>query len=140
MSHNAAHSGHNAHGDAHGDLGHILPMKTYITVLGILLVLTVLTVGVAQAHFPSPWNIIVAMLVASVKAMLVALFFMHLKYEHPATWAYAFLPIFLLFLLIGGVFIDNPTRTNGALIPIAAEIRGEAVPVPPAPQHPALHH
>ena len=76
-----------------------------------LLVLTVVTVGVAQFDFGN-WNIIVAMFVASIKAALVAMFFMHLKYEDPFTWIYAVIPLFLLFLLIGGVFIDNPFRTN----------------------------
>ena len=103
---------HNSeHGDGEHGLGHILPKSVYLSVLIALLILTVITVGIAQFDFGN-WNIIVAMIVASIKAGLVALFFMHLKYEDPFTWIYAFVPIFLLFLLIGGVFIDNPFRTN----------------------------
>ena len=56
---------------------------------------------------------IIAMLIASIKAILVALYFMHLKYEHPLTWLYAIFPMVLLFFLIGGLFIDNPFRIDG---------------------------
>lgn len=93
------------------DLGHILPFKVYLSVCLALLVLTVITVGISRVDF-GVLNIIVAMLVASCKALLVALFFMHLKYENPITWLYALFPIFLLFLLIGLLFVDNPLRTD----------------------------
>ncbi len=92
------------------DLGHIVPYKTFLTVFISLVCLTVITVAVSRIDF-GVMNIVVAMAIASVKAMLVALFFMHLKYENPVTWLYAIFPIILLFIMIGGVFIDNPFRT-----------------------------
>ena len=78
--HSTPHQVHNEHHD-----GHILPIRVYWTVLIILLLLTIVTVAVAQVDF-AQWgygtlNIIVAMLIASVKAGIVALFFMHLKYD-----------------------------------------------------------
>jgi|1048.fasta_scaffold30249_2 cytochrome c oxidase subunit 4 len=109
MSHHE--HGHDCNHDSHGDhVGHIVPGHVYRNILIALMVLTVITVGVAQIEFGGVWNIIVAMIVASIKATLVALFFMHLKYEDKFTWIYAVIPLFLLFLLIGGVFIDNPFR------------------------------
>ena len=99
--------------DHHSELGHILPFKVYLKVFISLLVLTVITVVNAKVKFfdfGGNINLIIAMFVASIKAGIVALFFMHLKYENPITWLYAFFPIFLLFILIGGVFIDNPLR------------------------------
>jgi cytochrome c oxidase subunit 4 len=48
---------------------------------GVLLGLTVLTVLVAQVHLGEA-NVVVALAIACLKATLVALFFMHLKYEH----------------------------------------------------------
>lgn len=107
MSHHSA-----AHGkvDPH-DLGHIIPFSVYASVCGALLVLTIITVWVAQIDF-GVMNIVVAMIIASIKATLVALFFMHLKYENPVTWLYAFFPLFLLALLIGALFLDNPYRTD----------------------------
>lgn len=93
------------------DLGHIVPVKTYTTIFGILLFLTIVTVWVAQFDF-GVLNIFIAVAIATVKATLVAMFFMHLKYENSITYMYVFFPIFLLFLLIGLVFIDNPFRIN----------------------------
>ncbi|MDZ4785246.1 MAG: cytochrome C oxidase subunit IV family protein [bacterium] len=109
MSHHE-HNETDSHDNSHGNgLGHIIPKSVYALVLGALIILTVITVAIAQVDFGN-WNIIVAMLVSSVKATIVALFFMHLKYEDPFTWIYAVIPIFLLIVLIAGVFIDNPFR------------------------------
>lgn len=60
---------------------HILPMSTYLGVAAALLVLTAVTVWVAQFHF-GEWNLVVAMIVAATKAILVALIFMHLLYDN----------------------------------------------------------
>ena len=100
-----------AHAEDHAshELGHIIPLRIYCYVLGALVVLTAVTVAVAQFDFGN-WNLVVAMAVASVKATLVALFFMHLKYENPATWTYAIIPFIFLLVLLGGVFMDNPFR------------------------------
>ena len=99
------------HGIDPHDLGHIVPFKMYAKVLGMLFVLTAVTVWIAGFDFGS-MNLVVAMLVASVKATLVALFFMHLKYENPITWLYAVFPLFFLMVMLAGVFIDNPYRGN----------------------------
>ncbi|MDO8527817.1 MAG: c-type cytochrome [Deltaproteobacteria bacterium] len=55
--------------------------KVYIKVWLTLLCLTVMTVAVSYYNF-GDWNIFVAMLVATIKAVLVCLFFMHLKYDN----------------------------------------------------------
>jgi caa(3)-type oxidase subunit IV len=97
-----------AHSDtphAHGDGPHITPLGTYFTVFGCLLVLTVLTVLVSYMGLPSTLSIVVAMLVASAKATLVILWFMHLKYDTPfnrlvfasAPWFIALFFIFTMF-------------------------------------------
>jgi len=122
--------------DKHGnsELGHILPLSYYRNTLFALLALTVLTVAVSNVQFETgALNIIVAMLVASVKAMLVALFFMHLRYEHPVTWVYAALPIILLVILLSGLFIDNPFRPDPRQ-PMGSSIMEEHAPANP------LHH
>jgi cytochrome c oxidase subunit 4 len=111
-----------SHGSHHGSgedishqLGHIQPQRIYVAVFFSLLVLTAITVAMAKVDFGNPSiNLVIAMLVASVKAGLVALFFMHLRYEHPLTWVYVVLPVFLLGILLGGVFIDNPNRSDEA--------------------------
>jgi cytochrome c oxidase subunit 4 len=60
---------------------HILPLKVYLTIGAVLLLATAVTVIVAQFDF-GPFNLLVAMLIAATKATLVALYFMHLKYDH----------------------------------------------------------
>ena len=59
---------------------HIIPFGVYIKVLSALLILTVITVAVAQVNFGA-WNAVIAMGIATVKAALVLLYFMHLKYD-----------------------------------------------------------
>ncbi len=95
-------------GESH-DLGHIVPFKTYANILGILLVLTIVTVAISYVDF-GMMNIIVAMIIASIKAGLVGLYFMHLKYEKPYIWLFVLFPFILLLTMIGGIFIDNPLR------------------------------
>ncbi len=79
---------------------HIVGNSVYIIVWVALMILTAVTVWVARHDF-GVLNIVVALGIASVKASIVALFFMHLKYEDKLTWAFAIYPIFLLALLIG---------------------------------------
>jgi len=59
---------------------HVMPLKTYFTVFGALIFLTVITVLVSYANL-GPASLPVAMFVALIKAGLVVGFFMHLKYD-----------------------------------------------------------
>jgi cytochrome c oxidase subunit IV len=97
--------------DQHSDIGHAGHIGLYFKILLVLLFLTVATVGIAQVDFGSA-NLVIAMLVASVKALLVAMFFMHLKYEDKIIWLYAVIPIILLLIMLIGVFIDSPMRVE----------------------------
>jgi len=105
------HHGHHATEIDPHELGHVIPFKLYLTVFATLVGLTVITVAASHVDFGAGWaNVVIAMLIASVKAGLVALFFMHLKYENPITWLYVAFPILLIFIMLGGVFLDNPNR------------------------------
>ncbi|MGE4170469.1 MAG: cytochrome C oxidase subunit IV family protein [Candidatus Margulisiibacteriota bacterium] len=65
----------------HGHSHHfIVPIKYYIFTFVSLLVLTVLTVVIAQFNF-GEWNIIIALAVAMLKAAMVAMFFMGLRWD-----------------------------------------------------------
>lgn len=59
---------------------HVVPYATHIKVWVALIVLTAITIGVAQIHLGT-WNDVVAFTVATLKAAFVLAFFMHLKYE-----------------------------------------------------------
>ncbi|MBI1920310.1 MAG: cytochrome C oxidase subunit IV family protein [Geobacter sp.] len=83
--------------------------RIYIIIWGALLVLTGVTWGVSYINL-GMGNVAVALLIASVKASLVALFFMHLRYESKLVWAFALFPLFFLALIIGGTLSDTLFR------------------------------
>lgn len=94
-------------GEAHDH--HVVPAKTYVNVLLILLVLTVITVAAAQFDF-GVMNTFIAIIIATVKAAFVAAIFMNLKYDsklHIVVFAAA---IFFLVLLYSFSVIDIVTR------------------------------
>ena len=58
---------------------HVVAKKTYYTIFASLMVLTMVTVWVSGFDL-GPLNTVVALAIAGVKATLVVLFFMHVKY------------------------------------------------------------
>lgn len=97
------HSDHEAH--SHGGL------KQYLAVLGALLVLTIITVGASYLDFGSA-NIVIAVLIATVKASLVALFFMHLKDDNPVNAMILVSCFLFLGLLLTFCLLDIENRVN----------------------------
>lgn len=85
--------------NSHAHTPHVLPLKVYLGVGAALLFLTVVTVIVAQVPLGG-WNLVVALMVASIKALLVASFFMHLYYDHKLYYI-----IFSIGVLVLSVFI-----------------------------------
>ena len=59
---------------------HIIPRKTYFVVWGILMALMVLTAVLSRMNL-GDWSTVIALGIAAIKALLVLLFFMHLRYE-----------------------------------------------------------
>lgn len=104
-----AHSHSHSHG--HDEVGHVVPEGTFLKVLLALLVLTVVTVAIAQVDL-GKLNIVGALLIASLKAGLVILIFMHGKYENKILWTYIVIPFVLLAIMIGGIFTDDPFRDH----------------------------
>jgi cytochrome c oxidase subunit 4 len=73
---------------AHGGEHHILPLGIYWAVFTALVVGTVLTVWTARIDL-GHMNVVVALSIAAVKALLVILFFMHVKYSSKLVWLFA---------------------------------------------------
>jgi cytochrome c oxidase subunit 4 len=84
-------------------------VKTFVTVWAALLVLTALTVFVATLEL-GPFNAIVALTIATVKALLVLLFFMELRYSTALTKVAVTAAIFFFLLLVGLTLSDYLTR------------------------------
>lgn len=81
----------------------------YIAVWAALVLLTAATVAASYMQL-GMMNVVVALLIASVKASLVALFFMHLRYDSRLVWGFALTPVFFLALIIAGTLSDTLFR------------------------------
>ncbi len=92
----------------------IVPVRVYFTVFLALLILTFLTTGVAflDLGFFSP---VVALTIAIVKASLVVLFFMHLRYSTRLTWVVGGAGLFWLGILFALSLSDYLTRAWGRI-------------------------
>jgi cytochrome c oxidase subunit IV len=88
---------------------HILPRSLYFGIFGALMVLTAATVGLAFVDLGF-MNVIVALSVAVVKATLVVLFFMHVKYSSKLTWMVVGAGVFWLFILLSLLMLDYSSR------------------------------
>lgn len=91
---------------------HVIPVKTYLAVAAALITMTGLTVAISFIDL-GPFNITVALLIASVKALLVAFFFMHLFWDNKL-----YLVLFasgLLFLTIFLTLTMFDTETRGSV-------------------------
>lgn len=69
-------------GTTHADLAHVMPMGVLVAVFAVLLALTFATVAVARVDLGN-LSLYVALGIAGVKASLVVLYFMHLRYDRP---------------------------------------------------------
>ncbi len=96
---------------------HVTSRKIYFLVFGALIVLTVVTWLVAQIDLG--WaNDVVALTIAVVKALLVLLFFMHVRYSTRMTVLTAAAGFFWLAILIGITLSDYLTRFPHSLLPV----------------------
>ncbi len=111
--------------------------RAHVITLVTLLILTIITVGASYIQFGSPAaNVVIALTIATFKATIVGLFFMHLLHDKAvnaiiAVAGYLFLGIFLLFC-----FIDIGSRGNlqptNLHPPTAVAASGEAGAAAPA--------
>ncbi len=94
---------------------HIVPPRVYYTIFAVLMFCTYLTVQIAFFAL-GPLNTIAAIGIAIVKATLVVLFFMHVKYSSRLTWAVVVGSIFWLGILLAltmGDYLTRVWRTYG---------------------------
>jgi len=112
---------------------HVTSVKTYGLVLAALLSLTVITVLAAGVKFgDGSANVIIALVIASIKGSLVALFFMHLRHDKPLYSVIFLSGVAILALFLALCFLDVDSRDN---------VRpSNPKPVPLAPQYPGKQH
>jgi cytochrome c oxidase subunit 4 len=110
-----------SHEHEHGAVGHIVPIKLLVITCIALLILTAVTVWVAKLDFEDlrmgEMNILVAMGVAVVKCTIVALIFMHLRWDRSFVGFVFIGSILFVGLFIGLALLDTkeyqPTMVPG---------------------------
>ncbi len=127
--HEGTGHGHDDHGPSHGHddrgpgdrghdghgVGHVLPMKVLGAVFAGLVVLTWITVAATWVDLGA-MNLWLAMAIATVKASLVALYFMHLRWDRPIN-GIIFLGTLLFVLLFVGIALTDTASYQPEMIP-----------------------
>lgn len=107
MTTHAAHAstGAQSHDPMHNDMSHVASKKALLGVFFSLMILTALTVGAPKLGLGGSVDLWIAMIIATIKATLVGLYFMHLRYDKPFNTiiflsAFVFVGIFLGFTMM----------------------------------------
>ena len=97
---------HNADNVRRGGHVHVVSPRLLLAVYGILLVLTFITVKVTDFEM-GDLNIWVALFVALLKASVVALYFMHLRWDSPFNGLVLISALFFVVIFIGVAVLDS---------------------------------
>ncbi len=106
--------------DADEGLGHIVPISVYNTVFVTLIILTIATVWAATLDVSETSHLIIALFIATIKAIAVVAIFMHLRFEKKILVAVAIYPFFILALMIVGTTGDAVVKKE--IVPSAIEV------------------
>lgn len=88
---------------------HIVSYKQNIIIWGILLVLTVITVSVSTVDLKS-LTVAAALTIATIKAVIVALYFMHLKYDKKILGIFMLITMLVFVAVLMLTFLDFGLR------------------------------
>jgi cytochrome c oxidase subunit 4 len=115
-AHGAGHANTHSHGHGHT----IIPMRTLVVVLSLLLFFTLLTVAAANAEqffatafqitIPQWVNVAVALSIAAVKSIIVAAYFMQLRYDNPLNTMIAVFTVLVFTFFLGFIMVDLGSR------------------------------
>ena len=106
---------------------HAPNVKLYLLVFAALMLLTIVTVTVSYFHLPPVPAILAGLMIATVKAGLVAAFFMHLKSERAIIYGLLGMTAVFTLLLFVLPFTDSVATANRRVEPPMAQ---EAAHVP----------
>lgn len=112
-----------------------------------LFILTAITVGASYINFGSSTaNVAIALTIATFKALLVAMIFMHLRWDKPVNSIAAVTGFLFLGIMLGFTLLDTDARRDPSprnMTPMTDEQKPTPVPasmnpkLTPAPQPPA---
>lgn len=95
-----------SHGRGHG-LAHVMSPKVLLAVWAALMILTAATVAAVSVDFGPRANLFVAMAIATAKAALVVLFFMHLLYDRRFHLIVFLGSLLFVFLFVSLAMLDS---------------------------------
>lgn len=110
MSGSAQHTG-----AAAAEHVHVVPLQVLLAVWGALMVLTVVTVAATWIDL-GRFNLLLALAIATVKASLVVLYFMHMRYDRPFN-AVVFVGALLFVALFVAITLIDTAAYQPELIP-----------------------
>jgi cytochrome c oxidase subunit IV len=90
----------------------VVSVRIYALVFLALLVFTAITTAIAFLDLGGGMNNVAALAIAVGKALLVILYFMHVRYSDRLTWVFVGAGFFWLLILIGGTMDDVLTRPS----------------------------
>lgn len=93
---------------SHGE-HHVVPLLVYYKVFAALMVLLILTLAAAAVEL-GPFNIVIAMTIAVAKAVLVVLYFMHVRWSSQLVKFFAGATFFWLMILFSLTMADYFSR------------------------------
>jgi cytochrome c oxidase subunit 4 len=105
---------HHGHAEGHGE-HHIVPISTYLMVFALLMALLIITLAAASLNL-GEWNLVIAITIAVLKALLVVLFFMHLRWSTYLVRVFAGAALFWLSILFVLTLQDYFSR-HATLLP-----------------------
>ena len=99
-----------AHHASPDHVPHITPLSTYMKTFATLLVLTVITVGVSYVDLGTTVNLAIAVIIATIKASVVAAFFMHLAADTRFNSIVFASSVVFLGIFVGFTMLDTSAR------------------------------
>jgi len=97
---------------------HAVPFRTLLFTFVALMILTMLTVASHEVDF-GPANIWVALVIAFVKASIVALYFMHLRWDSPFNSIILVTSLLFVTLFLGAAITDSSEYQRNYTLPTA---------------------
>lgn len=114
-------SNHTEQNQQHPNVGHVVSMPILIGVWLGLMVLTYITVAAIQIDL-GDLNIVIAMAIATVKAALVIMFFMHMYWDKPFNILVFVSTLIFIFLFILFALLDSGHYINNIIPGYAPEV------------------
>lgn len=141
-SHMPGHASGKSHQhDGHPLVGHLVPLWILFATGGALIVLTIITVAAHSVDL-GEFNIVFALVIAAIKATLVGLYFMHLRWDRPFNQLVFVGSIVFVLLLMIFCMMDSkqyqPELVGGNPSMVQMTIDKEAPTAPIAKQAPVL--